>query len=112
MFIVGERDFYVQNHFSRKAMESLICKTPLIISSEMKNKGIYNKLIDGEHCLEINPKDKKDLAEKLKSVIDNDKLAEKLSLNGYEFALSHNSDFSEYIGGVENFLKKTANIKQ
>ena len=82
VFVVGERDFYVQKHFSRKAMEAMVCQTPLIISSEVKNKGIYNKLIDGEHCLEVNPKDRKSLAEKLKSVIDNDKLAEKLSSNG------------------------------
>ncbi len=111
-FIVGERDFYVQKHFSRKAMEAMACKTPVIISSEVKNKGVYNNLIDGEHCLEINPRDTKAFAEKLKFLIDDDSLADKLSRNGYEFASQVNSDYSQYIKSIETFLKNTINNRK
>lgn len=105
LFFVGERDFYVQRHFSRKAMEAMVCKSPLLISSEMKNKGVYRKLVDGEHCLEVNPKDKRDLSYKIKKVLDNSNFSSKISENAYEFARKANSDFEFYIEDVETFLR-------
>ena len=111
IFFVGERDFYVQRHFSRKVMEAMLCKAPVIISPEMKNKGIYNHLIGGEHCLEIEPRDTPALAEGLRTLIENESLSEKLAERGYEFAFKINSDFDSYVSGVETFLKEIAGIK-
>ncbi len=112
IFFVGERDFYVQKHFSRKPMEALACRTPLLISSEVKNKGIYRNLIDGVHCLEINPKRTEELSKKIKFLLDNDNLSQKISENGYEFAKKANDNFEEYIRDVETFLMNTAQIKK
>lgn len=112
VFFVGERDFYVQKHFSRKAMEAMACKSPLLISSEVKNKGIYRNLIDGVHCLEINPKDTKNLSEKIKSLIDNNNLSQRISENGYEFAKKANGDFNTYIENMETFLMNRSLVKK
>ncbi len=105
VFFVGERNFYVSRHFSRKPMEALLCKSPLLISSEMKQKGIYKNLISGIHCIEINPYDIIDVSKKLKILLDNPFLAKEISENGYEFAKRANEGFEDYIEEVENFLR-------
>lgn len=111
VFFVGERDFYVQKHFSRKAMEAIVCKTPLLISSEVKNKGVYRNLVDKVNCIEINPKDTIDLSDKLKLVLKDEALSRKLSENGYEFGQQVNSGFKEYVDSVENFLINASQIR-
>jgi glycosyltransferase involved in cell wall biosynthesis len=108
VFFVGERNFYVERHFSRKPMEALACRAPLIISSEMKEKGIYRNLINGVHCIDVNPLNTDNLADKLTLILDNDSISSKLSQEGYEFAQRCNENFNDYINGVENFLRNTA----
>ncbi len=110
VFFVGERDFYIQRHFSRKAMEAMSCKSPLLISSEVKNKGIYKNLIDRIHCIEVDPLNTRDLSDKLKLVLDNINLSSKISENGYEFARKVNEGFNDYISDVEIFLRKCSRM--
>lgn len=106
VFFLGEREFYVKNHFSRKGIEAMLCKTSLIISSEMKNKGAYKDLVDGEHCLEVDPKNTKQLAKKLNIILSNETLSENIQRRGYEFASKSNEDFDSYIDDVENYLRR------
>ena len=111
IFFLGERNFYVQTHFSSKGMEAMLCHTPLIISPEMKNKGAYLRIADGEHCVEVDPRDTYQLVGKLKHILNDDNFAEKIANNGYEFACQANQGFDLYIDSVENYLKHVASIK-
>ena len=38
ILFLGEKSFHIPLHFSRKALEAMVCKTSVIISPEMKNK--------------------------------------------------------------------------
>jgi len=108
---VGERDFYVKQHFSRKAMEAMACGSPVIISPEVKAKGSYSELVDGRDCLEIDPRDKKELANGLRKLLGDDSTYDLLSVSGREYASSYNSSFGDYISGVETFLNSVVSDK-
>ena len=106
VFFLGERGFYVKNHFSRKGIEAMLCRSPLIISYEMKNKGAYTKLIDGENCIGVDPRDTKQLSGKLKQLLGDESFSENVRRRGYEFACQSNKDFDSYVDNVENYLKE------
>jgi len=105
VYFVGERDFYVEKHFSRKPMEALACQTPLIVSPEVKRKGMYIPLQHEIHCLEIYPKNTDELVKGIEKLLDDKNYAESMTKKGYEFALEKNQGFREYITSLETFLK-------
>jgi len=104
VFVVPERDFFIKSHVPRKPMESLACRTPVILSSEVKNKRAYIGLKDGENCVVVNPKDIREFSIKLRKLIGADGYREIIGERGYEFALQNNS-FEDYTERVEGFLE-------
>ena len=90
-------------------MEALACQTPLIVSPEVKRKGMYIPLQHGIHCLEIYPRNTEELVEGIEKLLDDKNYAESMTKRGYEFALEKNQGFREYITGLETFLKNISN---
>ena len=72
----------------------------------MKNKGAYTKLIDGENCIGVDPRDTKQLSGKLKQLLGDESFSENVRRRGYEFACQSNKDFDSYVDNVENYLKE------
>lgn len=105
MCVIPENNFGVVGHTTRIPVESMICKTPIIISEEVKNKFLYQKLEENKNCLIVNPKDTNIFSEKLELILEDDSVHTLLSEKGYDF-IAQSNNFEKYITEIETFLAK------
>lgn len=101
--VVPENNFGVPHHVSRIPLESMVAKTPVIISEEIKSHGLYRLLENEKHCIVIDPKNTESFTNSIDDLLNNQK-KDIIIKEAYDF-IAKRTNFSNYIENIENFFK-------
>ncbi|MCK5088221.1 MAG: glycosyltransferase, partial [Melioribacteraceae bacterium] len=89
--------------FGLPSLEAMASGVPLI---QVNNKGLDGIAIDKKNCLVVKPDDPSDMASKIEQLINNNKLAEELVINGLETVESYTlvTQYDQFVKAFEKIL--------
>lgn len=102
----GEReDFNVPNHQSRIPLEAIVCGSPLLMSSYVKDKGIYRNLT-GQDTYTFEPGNIKQISQRLIQISGHKHEAIKKAESAKQRITPSLPSFDEYLKEIEGALEK------
>ena len=90
-------------HGPQIAREAMAVGRPVVIGRGLKEKGIYQKAIEGTEILVVNPTNREEFSRTLRYIIKNKDEIEELGKNARKFA-EHNEAFEAYIKSIETLF--------
>ena len=93
---------------ARKTFEYLAAGKPIIVSNVVGREGF---LIEGKNCITYEPENPKDLAEKIKKLLNNNELKKQMQNNNTKLAKKYswkrNIERSGLVIYLQNILRET-----
>ena len=83
----------------------------VLMSNELHAKVLYNKLEKDKEVLVVNPKDVKEIKEKLETLIRNPSIAEDIGVNSFN-AVSQGDSIEDYTEKTLQIYKSILNAKK